>query len=140
LTRVVADSNIYIISAMRFGGRPEEFLRAAEDGRFVLLVSEPILREVAEVFVRKFGWHEARVFGALQRIRAIAELTVPEVLISACVDPDDDRILEAAVAGRATHIVSGDKDLLRMNGFQDVEIVTVNDFLSRRLAPPPEAK
>lgn len=47
--RVVADSNI-IVSALQFGGKPEKFLQAAEEGRYVG-VSEPILSEVAEVLL-----------------------------------------------------------------------------------------
>lgn len=39
--RVVADSNIFV-SALRFGGKPEEFLQASESQPFELIVSEPI--------------------------------------------------------------------------------------------------
>jgi len=127
--RVVADSNIFV-SALRFGGKPEELLRAAEDGRYVLLVSEPILLEIAEVFSRKFGWSSDRVATSLRRIRAVAEVTVPGQKVSACEDPDDDRILEAAVSGDATHVVSGDKHLLRMGTFRGAEIIRVRDFLA----------
>jgi uncharacterized protein len=128
LIRVVADSNIYV-SALRFGGRPEEFLKAAENGRYVLVVSEPILSEVAEVFSRKFGWSEDQVAIGVGRIRAVAELTAPTVQLSACDDPDDNRILEAAVDGEADYILSGDKHLLRMKNFRGIEILPVSDFL-----------
>jgi predicted nucleic acid-binding protein len=47
------------------------------------------------------------------------------------VDPDDNMFLEAAVAGAADCIVSGDKHLLRMKQFRGIEILTVNDFLLR---------
>jgi len=51
--------------------------------------------------------------------------------LSACDDPDDDRILEAAVEGCADCIVSGDKHLLRMKTFQGIEILKVGEFLLR---------
>lgn len=128
--RVVADSNIFV-SALLFGGKPAELLRAAEDGRCVLVVSEQILSEVAEVFARKFRREENWVATALERIQATAELSVPTMQLLACADPDDNRILEAAVEGRADCIVSGDKHLLRMKVFRGIEILTPNEFLER---------
>jgi putative PIN family toxin of toxin-antitoxin system len=128
--RVVADSNIYV-SALVFGGKPEAFLRAAESGRCKLFISEVILSEIAEVLVRKFVWERERVSGALERIRAAAFLTLPTAAISACEDPDDDRILEAAVGASAQCIVSGDRHLLRMQQFWGIEIIPVTNFLGR---------
>jgi len=42
--------------------------------------------------------------------------------------PDDDMILATAIAGSAECIVTGDKDLLVMNEFQGVKIVSPKDF------------
>jgi predicted nucleic acid-binding protein len=74
--RVVADSNIFV-SAILFGGKPAALLQAAEGGRCRLVVSEPILSEVAEVIARKFEWSEERVASRVARIRAAAEITAP---------------------------------------------------------------
>jgi putative PIN family toxin of toxin-antitoxin system len=65
----------------------------------------------------------------LTRLRSLGELVVPAESVSVCRDPDDNRILEAAVAGRADYIVTGDADLLSMQSFQQIPIVTVSDFL-----------
>ena len=137
MTRVVADSNI-IVSALRFGGKPEKFLRAAEEGLYVLVLSDAILSETAEVLARKFGLTADRAASHLGRIRKSADLIVTNLTIAACVDPDDDRILEAAVASGATHIVTGDKHLLRMKTFRGIDILTVSDFLVRMAAVTPE--
>ena len=129
--RVVADSNIFV-SAILFGGKPAALLQAAEDDRCQLVVSEPILSGLAEVFARKFEWSDERVASSVARIRAAAELTVPTMTLSACTDPDDNRILEAAVQGRADCIVTGDKQhLLPMGVFRGIEILTVSEFLRR---------
>jgi uncharacterized protein len=61
----------------------------------------------------------------------VAEVVSPDFELTECQDPDDNRILEAAVAGHADVIVSGDKHLLRMNRFRGTQILTVDDFLSR---------
>lgn len=46
-------------------------------------------------------------------------------------DPDDDRILECAVAAGAQVLVSGDKHLLRLGAFEGIRIVPVAEFLER---------
>jgi predicted nucleic acid-binding protein len=61
----------------------------------------------------------------------MAEIVKPDIVLSDYEDPDDNRILEAAVAGRVACIVSGDRHLLRMKVFRGVEIVNVNDFVDR---------
>jgi predicted nucleic acid-binding protein len=48
-------------------------------------------------------------------------------------DPDDDRIVECAVESGSEYIVTGDKDLLRMVEHAGIKMVTVNDFLQRRM-------
>jgi uncharacterized protein len=49
--------------------------------------------------------------------------------VQECRDPKDDKILELALNGQARYIVSGDKDLLVLNPFRDVKIVTAEEFL-----------
>lgn len=49
--------------------------------------------------------------------------------VRACRDPKDDQILELALNGEAEYIISGDRDLLVLNPFQGVKIVTAEDFL-----------
>jgi predicted nucleic acid-binding protein len=46
-------------------------------------------------------------------------------------DPTDDKFLEAAMNGRADVIVTGDKDLLDLNPFRGIAIVTPADYLAR---------
>jgi uncharacterized protein len=52
-----------------------------------------------------------------------------DVQITACRDPKDDKFLSLAVCGQATHIVTGDADLLALHPFQGVQIVTPGRFL-----------
>jgi predicted nucleic acid-binding protein len=44
-------------------------------------------------------------------------------------DPDDNRVLECALAGAADFIVSGDKHLLRLGSHAGIAIITVRQFL-----------
>ena len=131
--RVVLDTNIYI-SSFRSGGNPKLAFELAILGAYTLVVSEAILTEIERVLRTKFGWPRSILGPALERIAARAELVSPKVRVTDCVDPDDNRILEAAVEGRADCIVSGDKHLRRMKTFRGIDISTVSDFLIRLAA------
>ena len=50
-------------------------------------------------------------------------------IIQACRDAKDDKFLELAVSGNASHLVSGDEDLLVLNPFRGIPIVTAKQFL-----------
>lgn len=52
-----------------------------------------------------------------------------DVEVTACRDPKDDKFLSLAVNGHATHIVSGDVDLLILNPFRGIEIVSPGAFV-----------
>ncbi len=49
--------------------------------------------------------------------------------VTECRDPKDDKFLELAISGRASHIVSGDADLLVLNPFREISIVSPYDFV-----------
>jgi uncharacterized protein len=61
-------------------------------------------------------------------VRECEEVPVAERM-TICRDPRDDKFLELAAAGRATHVISGDADLLELHPFRTVPIVTPAEFL-----------
>ena len=71
----------------------------------------------------------------LTLLLARAHQVVIAEFVTACRDPDDDKFLEVAVSGNATHLVIGDQDLLALNPFRGVPILTPADFLA--LVSPP---
>ena len=60
---------------------------------------------------------------------AAPELVVITERIAACRDPKDDKFLELGVSGKAEVIVSGDRDLLDLNPFRGIPIVTPATFV-----------
>ena len=52
--------------------------------------------------------------------------------VSACRDPKDDKFLELALSGAATHLISGDDDLLAPHPFRRVAILSPHDFVAER--------
>lgn len=62
----------------------------------------------------------------LVRVATIIEITVT---ITECRDPKDNKFLELAVSGKADYIITGDDDLLTLNPFREIRILTPRDFL-----------
>ncbi len=51
--------------------------------------------------------------------------------VNICRDPDDNKFIGCAVDAKCLYIVSGDKDLLELGAYEDVEIITVAEFMDR---------
>ena len=52
---------------------------------------------------------------------------------SVCDDPDDDKFFASVIAGEAMLIVSGDKHLLKMSGYQGIEVIRPRQFIDKYL-------
>jgi predicted nucleic acid-binding protein len=71
--RVTADTNLYI-SALNFGGKPEQLLRLAKAGIIQLVISDAILAEMCTVLRgEKFAWPELEILKAQQEIEDMSE-------------------------------------------------------------------
>jgi uncharacterized protein len=127
---IVIDSNVWI-SALVFGGTPSRLFKHIIAEGWTIVVSEEIFTEVRRIIEKKFPLY-LNEFDNLKRILGHRLLTVPlgSVHVNVCRDPDDNRVIETAVIGRATHIISGDKDLLVLGRYNDIVIVSPSDFLS----------
>ena len=99
MTRVTADSNIYI-SALLFGGPPDDILKLAEQGEIHLSISGAILDEVSRVLRDKFRLSPEELQMALTRIEGMTEnVNSTQTVDVVKEDPTDNRILECAQAG-----------------------------------------
>lgn len=129
MIRVTADSNIYI-SALLFGGPPDDILTLARDGKIHLVISEDILIEVSRVLSEKFGWPPQAVSLARKHIGDFAENVTPTQRIDIVKDdPSDNRILECAQESRSDYLVTRDKHLLKLKEYGPTKIVLAADFL-----------
>lgn len=131
MTRVVADTNIFL-SALLFGGLPAAFLDLAFAGSFLLVTSHVLLDELDEKLRMKFAISPPDSNLIRFRLKAISDLISPAISLSVIKDdPDDDRVIECSVAGRADYIVSGDRHLLKLGFYDGIPIVTVRQFMDR---------
>jgi putative PIN family toxin of toxin-antitoxin system len=129
MMQVVADTNIFI-SALMFGGLPGQFLDLALRRRITLVTSKALLDELDEKLRGKFAVSEHDALSIRAKLEANASVVDPDFVLNAVPgDPDDNRVLECAVAGKADLIVSGDKHLLRVGEYEGIAIVTVRQVL-----------
>lgn len=132
--RVVFDTNIFV-SGHFWKGPPYRCLLAAEARLASLVVSEPILSELREKLIDKFGVTAAEVAAIVDHLDTYAERVAVQGR-SGWVrqDPDDDKFIDAALSGGATIIVSGDRHLLALGTVEGIEILTARQFLDRLAA------
>lgn len=129
MIRVVFDTNVYI-SALMFGGLPGSLLDLALLQSFLLIISPPLLDELDEKLRLKFEVSAEDTARIRAKLKSNAEIVKPDIVLHVIEDdPDDNRVLECAVKGRADYIVTGDRHLLRLGGYEAISIVTVRQFL-----------
>lgn len=125
------DTNVLISALLLPDSKPRKALEEALHNGKVLL-SYAVLAELYEVVGRK----QFRRYVDEEDIRAFvaaltreAEWIDVDVRITACRNSKDNRFLELGVSGHATHIVTGDYDLLALNPFQGIRIVRPQELL-----------
>ncbi len=132
--KVVLDTNVFI-SAVFFNGPPYRILQAWQSGELEVAVSQEILSEyqrVGEILahqhsridlnpVLNFVIEHAKVYNP-------AKLKEP-----VCEDPDDDKFIACALASGCGIIISGDKHLLNVSGYQEIEVLKPRQFVDRYL-------
>jgi uncharacterized protein len=128
--RLVVDTNVFVSAALKHESAPGNTLRwVAQYGS--LLKTSATEREVMLVLQRPYFAPKVAPFFLenLRRVFAAAELVTITEHIIACRDPNDDKFLELAVNGHADVIVSGDADLLVLDTFRGIPIVTPAAFV-----------
>lgn len=138
MIRLVIDTNVYI-SALMFGGLPGSLLDLVFLQSFVTVISADLLDELDEKLRLKFELSPEDAATVLDRIAGIAQVVHPEKTLHVIrEDPDDDRVLECAVSGKADYIVTGDRHLLRLAEYRGIRIVRVREFLDSIEQEPDE--
>ena len=127
---IVCDTNV-LVSGVLFGGNPREVLRLCSTLRVVNFISPDIMKEVEDVLRRpKFGLLAEQVYRIMGIFMETFAMVTPTITVEdITVDPDDNRILEAAYAAEAQTIVSGDSHLLELVSWRGISVLTPADFL-----------
>lgn len=127
--RAVIDTNIFV-RALIGSAVNREVYAAFKDGVFTLILSKEMLEELIDVLSRpRLGIDFAEIKNLLHFIKTRATMVEVTKDIKACRDHSDDIVLEATVSTNANVIVSNDNDLLELNPFENIPIVTPRQFL-----------
>lgn len=131
--KIVIDTNV-VVSGTFFGGYPRKVIDAVLDGKISAAATSEIVNEYLEIvqrlLERKQGYYREELLAAF--INQL-ELKEPSSDIHLCRDPDDDKFISCANDAKALYIVSGDKDLLVLERYENIEIVTAKDFCEKYL-------
>ena len=132
--RIVIDTNV-LISGVFFGGFPRKVLSSVVAGEMTACATAEIINEyeafVHEMIDRKQGHISKKILTPLITAMEIIE---PITQIEICRDPDDNKFLGCAKDSRALYIVSGDKDLLVIEKYENIQIITAKEFCEKYLS------
>jgi uncharacterized protein len=135
--RAVVDTNL-LVSGLLWDGGPAELMAAARSGTFRLCTSEFLLSELGNVlgrakFATRLASRGVTVEAVLASLRSICEVfdPTPMPIPSELRDPKDLIVLACAMSAGVDAIITGDKDLLVLNPFNSIPIITVAEALVR---------
>ncbi len=133
--RAVIDTNILIRALIKPQGTVGPILKRLRNGDYTIIYSEPVLDELLEKLqlprIRdKYHLDQSVTEDLLALMALRGELVNPSQKIRVCRDPDDDRLIEAALAGQSEYIVTGDEDLLILKKFETIRMVPPHIFLA----------
>jgi hypothetical protein len=129
--RLILDTNI-LVSAFVFKSETANIVVRHAAKKHTLLFSESTFKELKSTLLKpKFA--EIVELPTIRKfiinLFRIGEFIDPKIKIAECRDPKDNKFLELAVAGNADCVITGDKDLLILNPFRGIKIISPSDFL-----------
>lgn len=131
--KYVIDTNVLVSALLVKNSRPFQLIQKIEQ-EGIILYSEATISELNQVLNRqkfdKYVTKQEREEFLVKLINKSEQITIIEN-INICRDAKDNKFLELAVSGEADFIITGDNDLLVLNPFRAIEIITVTEFLTR---------
>jgi putative PIN family toxin of toxin-antitoxin system len=140
MIRAVLDTNVVISGLLKPTGTPGSVLKLLRFGSFTIVFSRKSIYEVAAVLSYPKLKTKYRIirkdFEAIAGLFALrGDLVEIDERVRVCHDPDDDFLIETALAGKADFLVSGDKGLLSIKKVRGVMIVNPSAFVEILKSP-----
>lgn len=135
IIKAVLDTNI-LVSSLGYRGLSAEIVDIGMAGKFQIVVSNFIINEFQEKVYEKMPELKPFVKLYVKRLKVFSKV-VPEQKMNRYrvygivkSDPDDDQILTTAIAGKATYIITRDKDILEVKSFRSIQMMKPEHFIS----------
>lgn len=125
MLKFVLDTNVLVSALISTSGNPALLLDKAGES-YTLFISKDILKEFEAVISRdKFDFTDEEINTIIEAVVSFSEVVNPAIKLDVIrSDPDDNKILECAVACDASYIVSGDRHLLELKEYSGIKIIT----------------
>ena len=123
------------VSGIFFSGPPYKILQAWHEKKIKIVLSQEIFEEYRR-FIEYLSnkYTDISVDDVLDIIAVNAEFYHPiELDKNICDDPDDDKFIACAISSKAKIVISGDRHLLKLSGFQKIEIISPSKFIKKYL-------
>lgn len=128
--KVVLDTNVYL-SGIIFGGNSRHILDLIVEKKLIAISSPQILLEISQKLKVKFRRSDEQILSIIKTIGNAAKIVKPKLKLNIVnEDKSDNKIIEAAIAGKTQFIITGDKHLLKIKRYQKIKIVSPAQFLS----------
>ncbi len=127
--RVVFDTNIFVSAFVFPGSRADAAIRRVLDGGDELVISRAIIDELLTVLARKFARDADELGRVAVFLTDLGVVVRPRGRVKILSDEADNRILECARSGRADVIVTGDRAMLALGRYQDIDIKSLREYL-----------
>ena len=132
--KIVLDTNVFV-SGIFWVGAPYQILNAWHNHKISIAVTPEILEEytrVANILQKKH--QKIDITSLMDLVTRYTEVYQPVSLPEkiSC-DPDDDKFIACALSSNAKIIISGDSDLLDVNGYNEITIITPRKFIDKFL-------
>ncbi len=135
LVKAVLDTNVLVSSLVSAGGPPRRILDAWLEGRYTLVTSLYLVEELVHVLsypriAERLRLHDEELAALVAALLSRAEVTPGELRLPGVTrDPKDDAVVACAQEGNADYIVSGDQDLLVLQEYEGIQVVTPRRFV-----------
>lgn len=135
MIKVVLDTNLFVSGAISCSGNPDKILRAWQEARFILVISESIIKEIEKVLrypkiQKKYYLEEKDIQEIIESLWIDAQVTPGRLKVNLIIDdPSDNKFLSCACEGKADYIVTGDKHLLKIKEYKGIKILNPRKFL-----------
>ena len=131
--RIVIDTNV-LISGVFFGGFPRKILSAVVNREITACATAEIIDEYEEIIQEMIDRKQGRINrNILTPLVKAMEIIEPVTHVKISRDPDDNKFLGCAKDSRSLYIVSGDKDLLVIDKYENIQIITAKEFCEKYL-------
>jgi putative PIN family toxin of toxin-antitoxin system len=133
---IVLDTSVIISALLSPSGPPAEIFNEWELDKFDVTISPPLINEIERVLkypriAKYLNWSQEKISSFLRQYASAAILVEPQLELEVIQeDVTDNRVLECAIAGNASYIVTGDKHLLNIEEYQGIVVLSPAGFLA----------